>query len=109
MEWEGIYNYIIIAIIACFIIAIICVFVIKPAMDKGYEQQIFEQQRDAFLARFCKNLGYEAYKLENIEGTPYNMICYSNIGQNARTFSYHRFEWERKDGEYQFFVLQERK
>jgi hypothetical protein len=109
MEWEGLYNYFIIAIFIIGIIALAYIFIWKPSIDNNLEQQRFEKEQDYFLMTFCKNLNFQNYKIEPIEGTVYNAICYSDSGQNARVFTYFRYDWELKNGQFKFFVMELKK
>jgi len=109
MEWEGIYNYIVVAIVVVILIASAYLLVIKPATDKTQEQKNFEDQLNLFLSRYCSNMNYKNFTIGNVEGTLYNFKCYSEVSPNVITTTYGRYSYTKQGTNYTFFVEQIRK
>lgn len=107
VEKEMLYNYAIIGIIAIIIIFGVYIFAFKPASDKSLAEKNFEEGERIFLSRYCGNLGFSNYTLEDIGN--YNGYCYTQSSPMVRVSSYFRVAWEQKDGSYTFFVLQEKR
>jgi hypothetical protein len=107
VEWEGIYNYIIILILVVTAISAVYIFAIKPATDKTLVQKNFEENRNVFLSRYCSNLGYTSFKIEDIGN--YNGYCFTESSPMVRVISYFHYSYDVKDGSYTFYIIQERK
>jgi hypothetical protein len=109
MERETLYNWAIIGLLIVLGSGLVYVFVFTPMNQKTQQEQNFERERDVFLARFCTNLGYQKYKIEDISDTVYNMYCYTEQGENVRTASYFRYDYDLRDGKYYFYIVKEKK
>ena len=107
VEKETLYNYTIIGIIAICIVVGMYIFAIKPATDKYLLQKNFEEQRNVFLAKYCENLKFTDFKLQDI--STYNGYCFTESSPMVRVISYFHYDYDIKDGSYTFWILQERK
>jgi hypothetical protein len=107
VEKELLYNYGIVAVIAIIIISCAYIFVFKPATDKTQAQKNFEEGEKIFLSRYCENLGFNNYALEDIGN--FNGYCFTQNSPMVRLSSYFRLGWEQKNGNWEFFVLQEKR
>jgi len=109
VEFEELYNYIIIIAIIIAGIVFTWFVLISPALQKTASDKIFDEERNAFLQRFCQNTGFQTFKLETIEGTTYNFICLTESSQNVRLVSYQRYGYDKTDKGYKFYVMQDKK
>lgn len=107
VEKETLYNFGIIAVIVVCLISVLYIFLLKPAWDETLAQKNFEESRNVFLSRFCTNLGYASYKIEDISA--YNGYCFTESSPMVRVISYFRLGWEQKDGSYTFYILEIKK
>ena len=107
VEKETLYNFAILGIIAVCVLVIMFIFVIKPATDKSLSQKNFEEQRNIFLAKYCENLKFTSFKLQDI--STYNGYCFTESSPMVRVISYFHYDYDIKDGSYTFWILQERK
>jgi hypothetical protein len=107
VEKETLYNFAIIGVIAICIIAGVYIFLVKPATDKTLTEKNFEEGRNLFLSRYCTNLGYASYKIEDI--STYNGYCFTESSPMVRVISYFRYSYDIKDNLYSFYIIQERK
>jgi len=107
VEKETLYNFGIIAVIIVCLISALYIFLLKPAWDETLAQKNFEESRNIFLSRFCTNLGYTSYKIEDI--STYNGYCFTESSPMVRVISYFRYSYDVKDAIYNFYIIQERK
>jgi hypothetical protein len=109
VEKEMLYNYLIIGIIAVCIIAGVYIFLIKPATDKTQDENNFEENRDIFLARYCENLKFKNFTIEDTQGKIANGYCFAQDNPMIRVMRSFKLGYEKTDTGFQFFILQERK
>jgi hypothetical protein len=67
----------------------------------------FEENRAIFLSRYCTNLGYTSYSIQDIGN--YNGYCFTESNPMVRVVGYFRYDYTVKDGSYTFYIIQERK
>jgi hypothetical protein len=109
MERETLYNWVIIGLVIALCFGLFYVFVIIPFNQKTLQEQNFDKERGIFIDRFCTNLGFQKYKVEDISDTVYNMYCYTQESENVRVASYFRYDYDQRDGKYYFYIVKEKK
>jgi hypothetical protein len=109
VEKEMLYNYLIIGIIAVCIIAGVYIFLIKPASDKSLTQKNFEDGRDIFLSRYCENLKFKNFTIEDTQSKIMNGYCFTQDTPIVRITSSFKLGYEKTDTGFTFFILQEKK
>jgi hypothetical protein len=109
VEKEQMYNFAIIGVIAIIIMFIVYIFAFKPASDNSLTQKNFEESRNIFLAKYCENLKFKNFTIEDMQSKILNGYCFTQDNPMVRITSSFRLGYEKTDMGFTFFVLQEKK
>jgi hypothetical protein len=85
------------------------IFVFKPMTDKTLAQKNFEEQRSIFLAKYCENLKFKNFTVEDTQNKILNGYCFTQDTPMVRVMSSFKLGYEKTDTGWQFFILLERK
>lgn len=104
-EIEDWYGKILLSVIIIVALCVIFIFILKPQIDFQLKVADLERERDVFLTKFCKNMGFETYKVKDVG--KYNAYCYTERGM-TRSVSYLTYDYDIIEGQYNFYILQEK-